>query len=105
MSTSPEYGEVLAYLRGARAALARAENTLGLVGPREQQPGALDDLVVGIQTSAELIGRRTGTNERERVRKDGAAAAAGVPGAAKASADLHPVLPCLTAVREQEAGQ
>jgi hypothetical protein len=66
VSASPEYGEVLAHLREARAALSRAESALDLIGPGDLQPGALDDLVVGIQTSADLIGRRTGTNGRER---------------------------------------
>ena len=71
MSTSPEYGEVLAHLREARAALSRAEQALDLVGPGANQPGALDDLVVGIQMSADLVGRRTGTNERERAVQSG----------------------------------
>jgi hypothetical protein len=69
VSISPEYGEVLAHLRDARAALSRAEQALDLVGPGGGEPGALDDLVVGIQMSADLVGRRTGTNERERTRQ------------------------------------
>jgi len=73
VSISPEYGEVLAHLRDARAALGRAENTLDLIGPGDVRPGALDDLVVGIQMSAELIGRRTGTSERERAARRGQA--------------------------------
>lgn len=58
-NVSPEYRDLLTHLRDARAALSRAEAALDLVGPGDAQPGALADLVAGIQTSAELIGRRT----------------------------------------------
>jgi hypothetical protein len=79
VSISPEYGEVLAHLRDARAALSKAEQALDLIGPAEARPGALDDLVVGIQVSAELVGRRTAANELRQLR--GRAAATAEPAA------------------------
>jgi hypothetical protein len=66
VSNSPEYRKVLAELNDAGVALIRAEGALDLIRPDDVQLSALDDLVVAIQASAELIGRRTGANERVR---------------------------------------
>jgi hypothetical protein len=62
-----DYFDLMNHLRDARAALTRAEQTLDLIGPNDlPRHVALDDLVLSIQTSADLIGRRTGTDARRR---------------------------------------
>ena len=62
---SRDYFDLMNHLRDARAALTRAEQTLDLIGPNDlPRHVALDDLILSIQTSADLIGRRTGTNDR-----------------------------------------
>jgi hypothetical protein len=72
---SRDYFDLMNHLRDARAALSRAEDTLDLIGPNDlPRHVALDDLVLSIQTSAELIGRRTGTNERDGRPQTGPAA-------------------------------
>lgn len=64
---SRDYFALMRHLRDARAALNRAEQTLDLIGPDGlPRHVALDDLVLSIQTSADLIGRRTGTDARRR---------------------------------------
>jgi hypothetical protein len=65
VSVSPEYGELLAHLRDARAALITAASTLDLIGPGDPRPGALDDLIEDIQAAARLIGRRLDPNADE----------------------------------------
>jgi hypothetical protein len=59
MSISPDYADVLKYLRAARSALAIAGITLDLIGPSEPKPGALADLVETVRGQAELIHERT----------------------------------------------
>jgi hypothetical protein len=66
LSISRERYDLMTHLRDAREALGRAEQALDLIGPADLgRHAALDDLVVGIRTSAYLVGQRTGTNERE----------------------------------------
>jgi hypothetical protein len=63
-----DYFDLMNHLRDARAALNKAEQTLDLIGPDDlPRHVALDDLILSIQTSADLIGRRTGTHERAQL--------------------------------------
>jgi hypothetical protein len=60
VSVTREYADLMNHLRDARAALGRAEQALDLIGPADLgQYTALPDLIGGIQTSADLIGKRT----------------------------------------------
>jgi hypothetical protein len=75
ISSSRGYTDLMSHLRDARAALRRAEQALDLWGPAgPHRHAALDNLVGTIQMSAELIGERTGTNERDREYQRAAAA-------------------------------
>lgn len=93
---SRDYFDLMNHLRDARAALTRAEQTLDLIGPNDlPRHVALDDLVLSIQASAEMIGQRTGTD----VRRPGGRMRPGVTGADPGRAELHGELDRLTAQR------